>query len=243
MKTIRSVDLGKASIGEAVRSFKDPSFPHAESLLIPDEVADTQPAASRPLSLPSTNPVASPLCQACGLCCNGVLFHTVRLQADDSPRELAALGLRLKRKRGENHLLQPCPAFCTTECSIYPQRPVRCRLFECRQLKGVASGEITEETARERIREVQRRVERLEELSRRADGRPRKGPLSKRCETALGEPFDMTTHPEWVGQREELARGLEALDAILDAEFRLPPGDGVGYPASLPPDSGVRDAG
>jgi len=53
----------------------------------------------------------------------------------------------------------------------------------------------------------------------------------------------MTTHPEWVGQREELARGLEALDAILDAEFRLPPGDGVGYPASLPPDSGVRDAG
>jgi Fe-S-cluster containining protein len=175
------------------------------------------------MSASLTNPVASRLCQACGLCCNGVLFHTVRLRADDSPEELTALGLRLKRKRGEDWLLQPCPAFRTTKCSIYPQRPARCRLFECRLLRKVASGEIAEETARGRIREVQQRVERLDELSRRADGRPRKGPLSKRCETTLAEPFDMTTQPELGTQREELARGLEELDVILDAEFRLPP--------------------
>jgi len=46
-KTIWSFDLGKASIGEAVRDLKDDSFPHAESLLIPHEFAETQSAASR----------------------------------------------------------------------------------------------------------------------------------------------------------------------------------------------------
>lgn len=47
MKTIWSFDLGKASLGEAVRDLKDDSFPHAESLLIPELFADTKPAASR----------------------------------------------------------------------------------------------------------------------------------------------------------------------------------------------------
>ncbi len=46
-KTIWSFDLGKASIGEAVRDLKDDSFPHLESLLIPFEFAETQSAASR----------------------------------------------------------------------------------------------------------------------------------------------------------------------------------------------------
>ena len=45
--TVWSFDLGKAPIGEAVRDLKDGSFPHAESLLIPEKFADTQPAASR----------------------------------------------------------------------------------------------------------------------------------------------------------------------------------------------------
>lgn len=47
MKTIWSFDLGKASIGEAVRDLSDDSFPHAESLLVPFEFAETQTAASR----------------------------------------------------------------------------------------------------------------------------------------------------------------------------------------------------
>ncbi len=45
--TIWSFDLGKASIGEAVRDLRDDSFLHAESLLIPFEFAETQSAASR----------------------------------------------------------------------------------------------------------------------------------------------------------------------------------------------------
>lgn len=166
---------------------------------------------------------ASRLCRACGLCCNGVIFHLVRLQPRDSAHELASLGLKLKRKNRQDYIQQPCPAFRDSQCSIYLQRPERCRLFECQQLRRVAAGEITEAVALDRIREVQDRAARLAVLSRRADGRPRKGPLSKQAETTLAEPFDPATHPQLIAEREQLARGLIELDAILDADFRVPP--------------------
>ncbi len=149
------------------------------------------------------------------------MFHLVQLQPRDSARELAALGLRLKRKKRQDYIQQPCPAHREGQCSIYLQRPERCRLFECRQLKRVAAGEITEAAALAKIEEVQRRVERLDALSRRADGSLRRGPLSRRCETALAEPVDAITQPELIDDREALARGLSELDAILDADFRV----------------------
>ncbi len=150
------------------------------------------------------------------------MFHTVRLQSNDSAPELSALGIKLKRKNRQDWLLQPCPAYQGGQCSIYARRPERCRLFECRQLQRVGKGEITEAMALQKIGEVQRRAAQLDALSRRADGSSRKGPLSKRCDTALAEPFDATTHPELVGQREELARGMAELEAMLDEDFRLP---------------------
>src|SRR5882757_2729915 len=101
----------------------------------------------------ATIPPATSLCAQCGMCCNGVLFHTVRILPADSPGALSALGLKLKRKKGERLLLQPCPAHRDTCCSIYESRPQRCRLFECRQLQRLAAGEITEAMATEKIHE------------------------------------------------------------------------------------------
>jgi uncharacterized protein len=150
------------------------------------------------------------------------MFHTVRLQPNDAPRELLALGLKLKRKRRGDYILQPCPAYRDARCSIYEQRPERCRRFECRQLQRLEAGEITEGMALEKIQEVQKRAAELDVLSRRPDGSKRNGPLSQRCETALAEPFDPTTDPELVEQRENLARGLAELDTILNNDFRLP---------------------
>ena len=46
-RTVWSFDLGKASIGEAVRDLSNHSFPHKASLLLPEKFADTQPAAMR----------------------------------------------------------------------------------------------------------------------------------------------------------------------------------------------------
>ena len=174
-------------------------------LMSPDEISAT----------------ASRLCAACGLCCNGVLFHTVQLQPADSAKELAALGLKLKRKKGENFILQPCPQYRESQCSIYAVRPQRCRLFECRQLKRIAAGEITAEMALEKIAEAQRRVAQVNELLRAAGTTDPKRPLSKRCEKVMAEPLDASADQGTVSLRSDLTRAMQELDALLDRDFRI----------------------
>jgi len=168
---------------------------------------------------------ASRLCSTCGMCCNGVMFHTVRLQPSDSAKELAALGLKLKRKKGENYILQPCPAFRGSHCSIYMARPERCRVFECRQLKRNSTGECTETMAQEKILEAQRRVAEVADLLERAGGASIKKPLSKRCEKVMAEPLDPSSDPAAVELRSQLTQAMRELDAFLDEEFRLPPSE------------------
>ena len=160
------------------------------------------------------------LCHECGLCCNGVMFHTVRLQPADSAKALAALGLKLKRKKGAHYILQPCPAWRDCQCSIYAARPERCRLFECRQLQRVATGATTAAAALEKIRDVQRQVAHLETLLARAGRTDTKRPLAKRCEKIQAEPLDAPSDPAALALREDLTRAMRELNAVLDADFR-----------------------
>src|SRR5678815_2091081 len=113
-----------------------------------------RPIRLAPMSATEATSAASRLCSACGLCCNGVMFHTVKLQPADSAKELAALGLKLKHKKSGSYIQQPFPQYQYAECAIYTVRPQRCRLFECRQLKRVAAGEITEAMALEKVTDV-----------------------------------------------------------------------------------------
>jgi hypothetical protein len=87
-----------------------------------DPLAVIQMWTNVPFLISLSSSIAARLCSQCGMCCNGVIFHRVRLQVADSPKELAALGLKLKRKRGQHYFLQPCPAFRETHCSIYASR-------------------------------------------------------------------------------------------------------------------------
>ncbi len=174
---------------------------------------------------------ASRLCAACGMCCNGVMFHTVRLMPADSAKVLAGLGLKLKRKRGQNFILQPCPAFQESHCSIYAARPERCRLFECRQLQRVAAGEITEAMAREKIGAAARLVAEVNVLLERAGGNSPKRPLSRRFETARAEPLGPSGDEVAAETQKQLARAMQELGALLDQDFRIVP---VGA-ASAPP--------
>lgn len=164
---------------------------------------------------------ASKLCEECGLCCNGVIFHTVQLQPQDSPRELLALGMKLKRKKKGYFILQPCPAHCGAGCRIYSLRPERCRLFECRQLKRFTAGEITADDAMEKIRDVQQRVRIIDDLLKQVGGADSKKPLSKRCEKAMAEPVDALSDPCQWELRRQLTQAMSEMDAILDAEFRI----------------------
>jgi hypothetical protein len=154
-----------------------------------------------------------------------VIFHTVRLQPNDVPQDLVALGLRIKRKKGDNYILQPCPAYQESKCAIYDSRPERCRRFECQQLQRLGAGEITEAEALGRIQDVQQRVAHITALLDEAGTTDPKRPLSKRCEKILAEPsFD----PPMMAIHQQITREFQELDAILDAEFRVPPDPGSG---------------
>jgi len=185
--------------------------------------AESQPLFHPGPIRPEAPLAAERLCTQCGLCCNGVMFHTVKLQPADSAKELAALGLKLKRRHGHNFILQPCPAFRDAQCSLYAARPERCRKFECQQLKRLAAGEITEAMALEKIRSAQRLVGRIDELLHRAGTTNRKLPLDKRCEKILAEPIDPTADPAAVALRDQLQQVRHELDALLAADFRIVP--------------------
>ena len=99
-------------------------------------------------------PLTDTLCLACGLCCNGVLFADVRPEPGDSSPLFA----------GRRRVSQPCPAFHTGDCTcaIYPERPARCRQFECRQLLAVRAGEITVARALKKIRRALKLARKLD---------------------------------------------------------------------------------
>lgn len=108
--------------------------------------------------------LASRLCLACGLCCNGVLFRDVELRKQDDPARLRAAGLRL-RTRGEKRLLrQPCAALDGCRCRCYPARPLHCRLFECALYQAAERGDLHLDKALHIIRSARRRVARVRQL-------------------------------------------------------------------------------
>src|SRR2546428_11746748 len=100
-----------------------------------------EPAPAAPPDKPSS--AVAQLCPECGLCCNGVLFGDVELQANDNATTLAARGLRIEQKGKKLRFLQPCSCLDGTLCRIYADRPARCRTFECRLLQRVQAKAVT----------------------------------------------------------------------------------------------------
>ena len=169
----------------------------------------------------STSPSAR-LCAACGMCCDGVLFHSVALQFGDSSRQLASIGLKLRRKKGVEFFLQPCSAHREKEgwcsCLIYDRRPMRCRLFTCRQLQDVAAGKITESAALEKIQEARARVARVNGLIAQLGDSNTNRSLSHRVAHALTLPNKESARtPLHV----ELEAAMNELENMLKREFRV----------------------
>ena len=78
------------------------------------------------------------LCKACGLCCDGTLFTLVPLTAAD----VTPPGLNVEvRPSGARVLKQPCSALEGTCCTVYEQRPVACRGYQCLLLEALNCGE------------------------------------------------------------------------------------------------------
>jgi len=163
--------------------------------------------------------IATRLCAACGMCCNGVMFYSMRLQPSDQARSLTALGLKLKRRNREWHFLQPCPAHQNSGCTIYAQRPERCRAFVCRQLQAVEAGQISEAAALEKIAEARQSVARVRELFHQAGDTRETKAFATRAETIFTPPLDPS--PEAAAIREELAAAMRELEELLTQNFRV----------------------
>src|SRR5437899_7968072 len=85
------------------------------------------------------------LCLECGLCCNGVIFSDVKLQAEDDAFRLRRLGLSVASPSSGvevGRFRQPCSALDGCRCTIYADRPKYCREFECLVLKGFRRGRL-----------------------------------------------------------------------------------------------------
>ena len=161
---------------------------------------------------------AARLCSACGMCCNGVLFHGMAVQPKDSLRAMAAKGLKAKRRDGELQFLQPCPAHDGNCCRIYSDRPQRCRVFACRQLEGVLNGQILESAAMEKIQEARTRSDRVRELLEMLGDDRKTRPLATRYAGVFTPPLDPSPHAEAL--RAELRGAMTALEEVLAKDFR-----------------------
>jgi uncharacterized protein len=164
---------------------------------------------------------ATDLCSACGLCCNGILFYSVRLQPKDSPKELIGLGLKLQRKKKQYSILQPCPAFCGTHCSIYEKRPERCRAFECEQLRQLTAGETTEALALEKIREARESADHVMELMWNMGERNEKRNILRRYESICARVPDASEEPLATHLKNQLTAAMQKMEEILQQHFRV----------------------
>ena len=164
---------------------------------------------------------ATRLCAACGLCCNGVMFHSVELQSLDRAKELLSLGMKLKKKRKQVFILQPCPAHKDSCCAIYDQRPQRCRIFECRQIQLVRSGGKTEQSALEKILDVKARIAGLEDLLDLAGAPNRRRSLNRRYQKVLDDVPDELVGHDVLGLRVRLAASMQQLEEVLENDFRV----------------------
>ena len=102
------------------------------------------------------------MCLACGLCCNGVIFGDLKLQAGDVAARLRSLDVPVSAGK----FLQPCPAWQKCQCRIYSDRPAHCQHFECLLLKDLKSEQVSLAEALLIVRRAQRKISKVECLLR-----------------------------------------------------------------------------
>ncbi len=157
------------------------------------------------------------LCPNCGLCCDGTLFADVELRAGDDAKRLAKLGLVLKKKgRTRTAFAQPCACFDGTLCTIYPDRPKRCRLFECGLLKKVNAGEMKAGAALKKIAKGKKLIKEMEDLLKSFEADEDLA-LSERYAQAMSEPMDLTSGR--VDRHGQLMQAYEELMRVLQRDF------------------------
>ncbi len=99
-------------------------------------------------ALLATSPTQD-LCLTCGLCCDGTLFRGVEIDLEREGPTFVAIGAVIEQEPTKTRAVQPCVAFESCACTIYPNRPRACQTYQCQLLKHCLTGEVSWEKARE----------------------------------------------------------------------------------------------
>ncbi len=168
------------------------------------------------------------LCRQCGLCCNGVIFANLRLDERDEVERLQSL-LSLRRMRGGKGLddsvsfqfSQPCAAFRSGQCGIYPERPRYCSEFRCRLLQRVITQKHSAAAALGKIartgklaNEIARTLDMVEGNSRR-----RMWPLARRYREIMKSTARDGATPETAAELGRLTQSMHKLSLRLARDF------------------------
>jgi len=160
------------------------------------------------------------LCVACGLCCDGTLFGSTRVD----PWERGGLQRRgfrvIVRADGEVGFTQPCVALEREPraggdaklCRHYDGRPQTCRLFRCRVLVALEEGEVGLAEALAEVGHAQALVARLQEVLP-PDGDEALRSVAQRGRTLAASGEAMAP---------EVEAAQRALEGLLDRRFRRP---------------------
>ena len=90
----------------------------------------------------------------CGLCCDGTMFGSVEVTADEAER-LATHGFEFQTdEAGDRYFRQRCCALKGSVCGVYADRPQRCREYACRVLRALEDSTIAMPEARRRVEAV-----------------------------------------------------------------------------------------
>jgi len=160
------------------------------------------------------------LCLRCGLCCDGSLFADAELAGRESTA-LDILGLEIEdADPGEPAvLLQPCAAFKGKQCSIDPHRASCCRTFECRLLKQVEGGAMSNQQAKEKIADALKEVGRVKALMAQLGLRDERLPLKERLSEALILLSDITDDPQTNRKRADAKIAITRVENLLQQTF------------------------
>lgn len=156
------------------------------------------------------------LCASCGLCCNGVLFDWVPV-ADEEVAQIGRLGFDLAKEDGETRFSQPCPMFDGCRCTVYADRPARCRAYRCELLKKAEAGEVAFPDAMRLVVEAKALVD---QVRPQTESKGQAGSLGKRWAILFKEWQSRPAAARMDEAESRFLLQMTALNRFLDKHFR-----------------------
>lgn len=183
----------------------------------------------------------SRLCQACGFCCNGVLFSHVLLIDEDAlltTVEIRYYSLTCPQdsefqasanafgspedSEAARKLEHPCSFHKKNRCSVYNKRPARCHEYECRLVREVCSNNLSVESAEDILTEA---VELYDQLKKKLRNVNRGRSFWVQARRLAGQPdFHEPGVYKTLGIDQDTMPLVKELATILDRHFHPTPG-------------------